>query len=325
MEENKVERKESGAGFVGDLLSTGIKYFKWIVLAIVLVILVSGIRTVKQGEVAVVLRFGKLCGDTREEQIHEPGLLLAFPYIIDEVITVPTGKVYELTVDTHYTEGEMTSAVEENGYCITGDQNVAVISTSLKYVVSDPVEYALYTANVSDTVRGVMASSITSHVATVSIDSLLTDGKDDFVSQVMERAQETLDRLGCGVQITNIDIGTIAPPSEVKQDFDHVNSATVQVQTLLAEAEQYRETLLPSAQSEVNSMISDARVKQNSAVSEANQLLAEFYGLLEEYETQPDVVILRVYHAKLAQLYDKMGKTIIVNENTPNIVLPSGG
>ena len=154
MEEKKSKRKEQGAGFVGDLLSTGIKYFKWIVLAIVVVILVSGVRTVKQGEVAVVLRFGKLCGDTREEQVHEPGLLFAFPYIIDEVITVPTGKVFELTVDTHYTEGEMSAAVEENGYCITGDQNVAVISTSLKYVISDPVAYALYTANVSETVRG---------------------------------------------------------------------------------------------------------------------------------------------------------------------------
>ncbi len=325
MEEKKSKRKEQGAGFVGDLLSTGIKYFKWIVLAIVVVILVSGVRTVKQGEVAVVLRFGKLCGDTREEQVHEPGLLFAFPYIIDEVITVPTGKVFELTVDTHYTEGEMSAAVEENGYCITGDQNVAVISTSLKYVISDPVAYALYTANVSETVRGVTASAITSHVATVSIDSLLTDGKDEFVTKVMENAQETLDLLGCGVQITNIDIGTIAPPAEVKQDFDHVNSATVQVQTMLAEAEQYRETLLPSAESQVNSMISDARVQQNASVSEAKQLLAEFYGLLEEYETQPDVVTLRVYYAKLAELYDKVGRIIIVNENTPNIVLPSGG
>lgn len=322
MEENKIERKEKSAGFVSDLLSTGIKYFKWIVLAIVVVILVSGIRTVKQGEVAVVLRFGRLCGDTREEQVHEPGLLFAFPYIIDEVITVPTGRVFELTVDTHYTEGEMSSSVEENGYCITGDQNVAVISTSLKYVISDPVEYALYTADVSQTVRGVVASSITSHVATVSIDSLLTDGKDDFVTDVIARAQEMLDHLGCGVQITNIDIGAIAPPSEVKKDFDYVNSATVQVQTLLAEAEQYRETLIPSAQSQVNNMISDARVNQNNAVSEANQLLAEFYGLLEEYETQPDVVTLRVYYAKLAALYDKVGKVIIVNEDTPNIVLP---
>ena len=86
--QEQIERgREQKTGFIGDLLNTCVKYFKWVVAAIVLMILISGIRTVKQGEVAVVLRFGKLAGDTAEEQVHEPGLLFAFPYIIDEVIT----------------------------------------------------------------------------------------------------------------------------------------------------------------------------------------------------------------------------------------------
>jgi membrane protease subunit HflK len=322
MEEKIVKREEKSLGFVGDLLNTCVKYFKWIVLAIVLVILLSGIRTVQQGEVAVILRFGKLVGENREEQVHEPGLLFAFPYIIDEVITVPTGKVFDLTVDTHYTNGNMTGDVTKNGYCITGDHNIAVISTSLKYVINDPVRYALYNSSVNDTVRGVVSAAITEHVASVHIDSLLTDGKDDFVREVLSLAQESLDRLSCGVTLTNLDVSNIAPPAEVKTDFDNVNSATVSVQTALAEAQQYRETLLPSTQSSVDSMISGARVEQNKAVAQANALLAEFYGLLEEYETQPDVVILRVYHEKLAELYEKLGNRIVVDEGTPNIVLP---
>ena len=322
MNEKALKKQEKGISFVGDLLNTCVKYFKWIVLVIVLVILFSGIRTVQQGEVAVILRFGKLCGDTREEQVHEPGLLFAFPYIIDEVITVPTGKVFDLSVDTHYSADKLVSVSDEGGYCITGDHNIAVISTSLKYVVSDPVNYALYTEDVPATVRGVVSAAITSHVASVSIDSLLTDGKDEFVKQVLLASQESLDRLGCGVKLTNLDIGNIAPPSEVKTVFDNVNSATVSVQTALAEAEQYRETLIPSTQSTVDSMISSSLVNQNEAVSEANALLAEFYGLLEEYEAQPDVVILRVYNEKLTELYSKIGDKIIMNENTPHIVLP---
>ena len=322
MAEKALKREEKSLGFVGDLLNTCVKYFKWIVLAIVLVILVSGVRTVQQGEVAVILRFGKLVGDNREEQVHEPGLLFAFPYIIDEVITVPTGKVFDLTVDTHYTNGRMEGDATQNGYCITGDHNIAVISTSLKYVIHDPVEYALYNSSVSDTIRGVVAASITEHVASIDIDSLLTDGKDDFVREVLGLAQESLDRLGCGVTLTNLDVSNIAPPAEVKTDFDNVNSATVSVQTALSEAQQYRETLIPSTQSAVDSMISSARVEQNKAIAEANALLAEFYGLLEEYETQPDVVILRVYYDKLAQIYAKLGDRIVVDGNTPNIVVP---
>jgi len=324
MNENVEKRvEEKSAGLVADLLTTSVKYFKWIVLAIVLVILFSGLRTVKEGEVAVILRFGKLAGDTREEQIHEPGLLFAFPYVIDEVVTVPTGKVYEVTVDTHYTEGEMSSNVTENGYCITGDHNVVLISTSLKYTVSDPVAYALYTKDIESTVRGVVSAATTSFVASAEIDALLTDGKDEFIFAVLEDSQKTLDRIGCGVTLSGLEIVNVAPPSEVKLIFDNVNSATVRQETLKAEAEQYRENTIASAKTTAAGMISTATVNKNNAVGDAQKLLAEFYGLLEEYKTQPNVVILRVYHQKLAELYNKVGKIVYVeNEGNPNIVLP---
>ena len=66
-----------------DILTTVTKYLKVLVVIVVAGIFMSGIRVVKSGEVALVLRFGKLVGNTYEEQVHEPGLLLAFPYIID--------------------------------------------------------------------------------------------------------------------------------------------------------------------------------------------------------------------------------------------------
>ena len=324
MNENVEKRaEEKSAGLVADLLTTSVKYFKWIVLAIVLVILFSGLRTVKEGEVAVILRFGKLAGDTREEQIHEPGLLFAFPYVIDEVVTVPTGKVYEVSVDTHYTEGEMSSNVAENGYCITGDHNVVLISSSLKYTVSDPVAYALYTKDIETTVRGVVSAATTSYVASASIDSLLTDGKDEFISAVLEDAQGTLDRIGCGVALSGLEIVNVAPPAEVKLVFDNVNTATVRQETLKAEAEQYRENAIASAKTTADGRVSEATVNKNEAVGAARDLLAEFHGLLDEYKTQPAVVILRVYHEKLAELYEKVGKIVYVeDEGNPNIVLP---
>ena len=79
-----------------DILRTVTGYFLVLVIIVMVGIFCSGIRVVESGNVALILRFGKLVGDTPEEQIHEPGLLLAFPYIIDEVITVPTGSVIEM-------------------------------------------------------------------------------------------------------------------------------------------------------------------------------------------------------------------------------------
>ena len=93
--------KKKKNSLFADVLRTITRYFLVLVAVVVIMIAVSGIRVVKSGEVALILRFGKLVGNTYEEQVHEPGLLFAFPYIIDEVITVPTGNVMEQVVTTH--------------------------------------------------------------------------------------------------------------------------------------------------------------------------------------------------------------------------------
>lgn len=313
--------EEKSPSFVADVMMTSVKYFKWVVLIIVTAIMLSGIRTVNQGEVAVILRFGKLCGNTREEQVHEPGLMFAFPYIIDEVITIPTGKVFELNVDTHYTGGSMSSYVDENGYCITGDSNIAVISSSLKYMISDPVQYALSTCDIESTIRGTVSASIAQSTLSMTIDSLLTDGKDDFATSVLERSQEMLDKLECGITITNFELNTVAPPLEVKDIFDEVTAATVDAQTLLAEARQYMATLIPQTQSEASLLVSEAQSKQSTRVSAVKQSLAEFYGLLDEFEKQPEVVIIRMYNTKMTELYKKLGRVYVVGDGMPNIFI----
>ena len=131
-----------------DVLETVTKYFLILVILVVIGIFFSGLRVVETGNVAVVLRFGKLVGDNYEEQVQEPGLMFAFPYIIDEVIMIPTGRVMEQTVTTYYTD-PATAATLDGGYVITGDQNIAVVAASVKYIISDPVAYALYVKDIS--------------------------------------------------------------------------------------------------------------------------------------------------------------------------------
>ena len=50
----------------GDILETVTKYFLILVIVVVLFVLLSGIRVVESGNQALVLRFGKLTGDSYE-------------------------------------------------------------------------------------------------------------------------------------------------------------------------------------------------------------------------------------------------------------------
>ena len=81
-------------------LDNGFRFLTLVAVLAALAILFSGVKVINPQEVAIIKRFGKIVGQNRAEQIHGPGLLLAFPYLIDEVVRVPVKQVQELQVTT---------------------------------------------------------------------------------------------------------------------------------------------------------------------------------------------------------------------------------
>ena len=72
----------------------------WWVATMIVLYAVSGMTIVKPDEVAVILRWGRLVGDTPALQEHGPGLLFSFPRPIDRVVRVPVKHVWEVGVNT---------------------------------------------------------------------------------------------------------------------------------------------------------------------------------------------------------------------------------
>ena len=304
-----------------EILGSVTKYFLVLVTAVLHLIALSGVRVIASGNVAVVLRFGKLVGSTYEEQVHEPGLLLAFPYLIDEVITVPTGSVIEQTVKTHYTSGDMTT-LRNNGYVITADRNIAVVSASVKYVITDPVAYALNAADVSKIIDASVSSAMVNKAAGMAVDDLLTSGKDDFARAVLSQAQSKLDRANIGVTIGTVELTDVGMPSEVRATYDAVNSATVRAATLLEQAKQYRETQIPQAEAQAAKLKADANSEYSASVASANASLSEFWGVLDEYKQSPELVKIRIYNTKLTETIGKIGTVRVVQDGETRIFIP---
>ncbi len=313
-------RTRKKTGVFADILTSVTKYFLILVVIVIACICLSGIRFVKSGQVAIVLRFGELVGDTYEEQIHEPGILFAFPYIIDEVVMVPVESVMEVTVTTHYTSGRMTT-FRNNGYVLTGDQNIAVLSASVKYVISNPVAYALYMKDIDSLINGFVSSSMLDKAAAMSVDDLLTSKKLEFGTSVLNSAQAKLDDVGAGVTLTTIELTNVRMPAEVKEIYDLVNSANIEYSTKIEQAKIYRENLIPSAEAQSNTLIANANSKYSSSVAAANQDLAEFWGLLEEYRANPDVVTTRIYSAKMSEAIAKIGTIRVVEDEDTKIFI----
>ena len=303
-----------------DILRTVSRYFVVIIIAVVLAICCSGIKFVKSGESAIILRFGKIVGDTPDEQVHDAGILFAFPYIIDEVITVPTGSIQEFTVNTHYTDGEMMT-YDRNGYVITGDNNIAIISASVKYTISDPVAYALSVKDPQYIINAVVSNAMINVAANYAVDDILTTGKDSYTKEVHALSQEKLDENSIGVTLSHFELTRVGMPEEVRDMYELVNSTNILASTRIEQARQYYETRIPGAEAQAASLIAEAQANYSNFTAAANADLYEFYGVLEEYRANPDVVRVRLYNTAITNILRKIGTVRIVDDSDSKIII----
>ena len=148
-----------------------LRLYHWPVLLLVVLYFASGVTSVKPGEVALVLRFGKLVGDTPAEQVHRPGLLFALPQPIDEVVRVDvevvrTLAVRELTYTLDGRESIRSFSVRDtidpelHGYVLTGDRNVLQADFVVRYRVADPIAWTLGHDRPEDLMRDAVMSAI---------------------------------------------------------------------------------------------------------------------------------------------------------------------
>ncbi len=94
--------------------------------------------------------------------------------------------------------------------------------------------------------------------------------------------------------------------------------------TRIQQANQYRERVIPEANAAADKLVSDAQVSQHDRINRANDQVAEFYGLFQEYQQNRDVVYERVFREKVVTIFNQMGGKIVLPEgtNTPQIFLP---
>jgi membrane protease subunit HflK len=278
---------------------------------------------VESDEIAVVLRFGRLTGENPADRIKRPGLHFAFPRVVDEVVKIPVGKVRQLTVTTHRTNGSaINSDVNRNGYLITGDNNIILVEAAVKYRIDKPLAYALYHKDPTQVIDGTVSAVLRKYVSRVGVDELLTTGKIQLAEDVRLGAQELLDALEGGVALTNVELTALTPPEEVMPDFRAVIAASAQKETLIQQANGYRVNTLPTAQSQARQLAENARARQNEALAAAQMDIAAFDGLHARYAQNPDIVNEGVFRGRIGALLSKMRVVVQDDGASPRILLP---
>ena len=213
-------------------------------IVIAFIILIKGLRIVKEGEVGIVEHLGKY------SRTIGPGLNLINPFM-DKVKTVV---MKELTMDVP----------PQN--VITKDNVTISIDTVVFYRITDP-QKAIYAINdLRRSIQYMAQTTVRNIVGKMDLEGILAS-RDIINSQLRESLDIATDPWGC--KVNNVEIKDIVPPRDVKEAMEKLITADRTKRSSISLAEGEKESAIRIAEGQRESQILKADAEKESNIKRA--------------------------------------------------------
>ncbi len=340
---------DAGSKSLADALRISFAVLKVIMIVLVVLFLGSGVFTVAPDERAMILRFGKISGDTTETRILGPGLHWAIPYPVEEVIKLPArNTVLRMPIDSFWYD-EVNKNVPEtlnpvvDGYCITrndtiadlkggSDYNIVHAKWQLTYRISD-CELFFKNANlkspeagqtlidvipqsVEPFLRSVASEAIVVTMVNFSIDEVIKS--DSRIGKEAEKLlQKKLDDMNCGIEVDSMQLTAVTWPRQVNDFFVASIKASNDADRMIREAKGYAESRINEAGGSelINAVLS----------SDTNEVQKEYFWSNASGTVQQTIAEAKAYRTKTVESAkanaDYLKKLLPEYQKRPNLVV----
>jgi membrane protease subunit HflK len=304
---------------------------RWIVGAVVLLWLASGIYIVEPDEVGVVQRFGAYHRTT------QPGPHYHFPFPIEKVQTPKVTKIQRVEIGFRGSTAFVTQGgaqirlVPEESLMLTGDENIVDVQFIVQYQIADAEKFLFRIANPEKTVKDAAEAAMREVIGYNKIDAALTDGKLAIQNEARALMQRILDTYESGIRVVAVQLQDVHPPKQVIDAFKDVASAKEDKSRFINEAEAYENDLLPRTRGEAARIINEAEAYRETVIRKAEGEAARFTSVLAQYRKAEDVTRRRLLIETMEAVFgsDGVHKTIVdpeaMGRTLPLLPLSPGG
>ncbi len=297
-------------------------------LLVVLWCLASTFYSVEVDSEGVVLRLG------RHARTTGPGLHIKLPWPIEQVHLVPVQRIQSLEFGLKtLTPGRVTvyaapsDAEKRVALMLTGDLNLAHVGWIVQYRIKNAENYLFKIGGeadpavaVADVIRDVSESVMRKLVGDVSVDHVITIGRDQIAGDAKVQVQEMLDSFETGIDVVTVKLQAATPPDEVKEAFDDVNRARQNKERMVNEALGERNRRIPAAHGEKDRAISEAEGYKERVVKEMRGRANAFQTRLKEYEKAPEVTRTRLYLEAMERVLLQVEHKIVLDESIRGVL-----
>jgi modulator of FtsH protease HflK len=318
--------EEAGSRALADALRSSFVIVKILMVGLVVVFFFSGIFTVPSQERAIILRFGRPVGAGAEEQLRGPGLHWAFPSPIDEVVRIPISEVQEVTSRAGWFQtnpeqeaaGGMTGAEQAmsgtlnpavDGYTITGDGNIIHARATVRYRVSEPLNFILNFMNASNVLQSAVDNALFYVSSTVTVEQATRTAIGDFQLAVERRVRDLVEKHKLGVEIVECRV-RITPPLQVKLPFEAVSQADIERRKTNDMAQAEAIGIRSAAQGQAAAIINQGKTEANRLVQQVQAEAKYFKEQLPYYEANPDMFKARLQAEAMGRILNAVREKV---------------
>ena len=278
-----------------------------IVAAVALLCVFNATYEIKEQEQAVLITFGQA------QAVTDPGLHFKIPFI-QQVRKVNT------TIQGFAIGYNLANSVsnQDESLMITSDFNFIDVDFYVEYRYSDPVKALYASTNPLAILSNISQSSIRTVISSYTVDDVLTTGKNEIQAAIRDMILDRLTEQDIGIQLVNITIQDSEPPTaEVMEAFKAVETAKQGKETLLNNANKYRNEQLPLAQARADAITKAAEAQKTERINEATAQVARFNAMYEEYIKNPTVTRQRMFYETMEEVLP--GLKILIESPSGNV------
>jgi len=295
-------------------------WLKWIIPAVVVLWLLSGIYIVRPGEQGVVRRFGK------SVRVTQPGPHYCLPRPVERVDKVKVEKVRRIEVGFRTISPGPPARyrfIPQESLMLTGDEQIVDAQIIVQYKVSDPKKFLFNVRGLESPQGAIMDAAevaLRQVVGQRPIDDVLIGEKLQIEIDSRELLQQIIDGYDSGIRVVEVKLQTVRPPKEVEKAFSDVVSAKEDKERLIKEADGYREDVLPKARGLAQKIIREAEGYKAERLKRAQGDADRFLVVLKEYTKAKDVTRKRLYLETMEQILPGIRKFVIDPEVGGNLL-----
>lgn len=262
----------------------------------------TGYYTTNPGEEAVILRLGAF-----QRIDATPGVSFNLPYPIETVEKVLTQEILKEQF------GNVEAPQETKGETVmqTGDNAIVLLEFVVRYRKADPRLTLYRVADPEAMVRDAAQSVMREVVARKPIESILAGERYAVQGEAEALLSEVLAAYETGIQVAQVELLEVQPPTEVRGAFDDVVAANQDKNRQENEARAYENQVLPRAKATASELVESAEAYKQSRIAEAEGENSRFLSLLIEYEKAPEITRKRLYLETMEEVLSKSEKIIM--------------